>query len=383
MKFAQIAGQKEIINRIVHNVKAGRISHAQLIAGSEGSGSLPLALAYAQFVNCTDKQYFDDESPIVGDSCGNCPSCLKSHRMVHPDIHFVVPVNETKQSKKRITRDYLPQWRQFITERSPYSTLNQWYEFIEMEKQGIISAEECNEILNTLNYKSYESEYKVMIIWMIEKLFYSAAPKILKILEEPPEKTLFLLVSEQPHQILDTILSRVQLIKLSRLTTSEIADYLSLVYGVGHNTAVRLSDKFDRNISAVIETFKNEDETVEFMNWFIEWMRICFRQNTQQILNIANDFRNLGREKQKQYLHFVISQVRNAWVQQYSGRLKHLYDPTQEEFYENFGKYLNGSNILLISKELESALYAVERNANQRMLMTDVSMKIGNYLRLK
>ncbi len=383
MKFADIAGQKSEINRIVRNVRKGRISHAQMIAGSEGSGSLPLALAFAQFVNCTEKLYFDSTNGIIGDSCGKCPSCLKSKKMIHPDIHFVVPVNESKQSKKRITKDYLQQWREFILTRTPYSNLNQWYKFIEMEKQGIISADECNEILNTLNYKSFESEYKIMIIWMIEKLYYSAAPKILKILEEPPEKTLFILVSDHPQQVLDTIISRVQLIKLPKLSVSDISEYLNIHYGVDQSAAVKYSDKFDRNLNIIIEVINNDDESEEFMKRFIEWMRICFKQNTTEVLAVANDFKNLGREKQKQYLNFVITQVRNAWIQVYSDRLKHIHDSSETSFYRNFGKYLNQNNIYLIRKELEDALFAVERNANQRILFTDVSMKIGNYLRMR
>jgi DNA polymerase III subunit delta' len=383
MKFSDIAGQGETINRIIQNVRKGRVSHAQMIIGPEGSGTLALALAYAQFINCTDKQYIDSPDGLTGDSCGTCPSCLKSRKLIHPDIHFVVPVNETKQIKKRITREFLPQWRQFLAERSPYTNLNQWYEFIEMEKQGLITAEECNEMLNTLNYKTYESEYKVMIVWMIEKLFYAAAPKILKILEEPPEKTLFLLVSDNPQQVLDTIMSRVQLIKLRKPSTREIADHLVSLFGMDQPKAVRLSDRYDRNMAAIFEAIQNEDSASGYMEKFTEWMRICFRMNTKQILSAANDFRNLGREKQKQFLSFATIQMRNSWVNHFSGQLMHQHDPQLETFYANFGKYLNESNIQLICKELEDAIYAVERNANQRILFTDVSLKIGGFLKHK
>jgi len=380
MRFSEIAGQKETINRIVRNVQKGRISHAQMIVGREGAGSLAIALAYAQFVNCTDKQYFEDGN-IAGDSCGKCPSCLKSEKMIHPDIHFVVPVNETKAIKKRITREFLVQWRSFLLNGSPYVGLNQWYEFIEMEKQGLINVDECNEIVNTLNYKTYESEYKIMIVWMIEKLYYSAAPKLLKILEEPPAKTLFLLVSDHPQQVLDTIMSRVQLIKLSPLKASEIAEYLDRKFQIESQKAFRLSDKYDRNLASIIEALNNEDDTDIFMDKFIEWMRICYKQTSREILNLANDFKNLGREKQKQFLNFALSQIRNAWVHHYSFKLKHLHDPEKDAFYQNFGKYLNENNIQLIYKELEEASYAVERNANQKILFTDMTLKMGMFLR--
>jgi DNA polymerase III subunit delta' len=383
MKFAEIAGQKDIINHIVTNVRNGRISHAQLFAGTEGSGSLAIALAYAQFVNCTDKQYFDDSHEILGDSCGNCPSCLKSKKLIHPDIHFVIPVNDTKSIKKGITRDFLPLWRQFLLEKSPYVTLNQWYEFIEMEKQGIISAEECNEILNTLSYKTYEGEYKIMIIWIIEKLYYSAAPKILKILEEPPDKTLFLMVSNNPGQILDTILSRVQMVKLPRLKTVEISNYLEKHYSGNSQASVKLADKYDNNLATVLEAMSLEDHSARYITQFIEWMRVCYKQDTRLIIEESAKFRELGREKQKQFLQFVITQIRNAWVHHISRNLLHFHDPEQQGFYENFGKYLHSGNIGKIREELEKAVYAIERNGNQRFIFTDTSLKIGNFLRVR
>ncbi len=383
MKFIEIAGQRDVINRIVRNVRNGRISHAQMIVGVEGAGSLALALAYAQFVNCTDKQFFDESEDVLGDSCGLCPSCLKSNKMIHPDIHFVLPVNETKENKKKITREFLPQWRNFIQEKSAYVNLNQWYNYIEMEKQGLINVEECNEIIHTLNYKTYESEFKIMIIWMIEKLYYAAAPKILKILEEPPDKTLFLLVSDHPQQVLDTILSRVQLMKLSKLKTSEIVDFLIKFHNIDQSRALKLSDAHDRNLNLILDAIAGEDVSGDFMKNFVDWMRLCYKQNTHEILAIANEFKNMGREKQKQFLGFALTQMRNAWVQQYSGRLKHMHDSEHEPFYSNFGKYLHEGNISRIYSELEDALFAVERNANQTVLFTDTSMKIGMFLKMK
>jgi DNA polymerase III subunit delta' len=383
MKFSEIAGQKEVINRIVQNVKIGRISHAQMIVGKEGSGSLSLALAFAQFVNCTNKQYAPENSELHGDSCGECPSCYKSKKLIHPDIHFVLPVNETKQIKKKLTKYFMPAWRDFIQSRSAYVGINQWYDFIEMEKQGIISADECNEILNTLNYKTYESEYKIMIIWMVEKLYYSAAPKILKILEEPPQKTLFLLVSDNPFSILDTIISRVQMIKLSKLSVNDIVKYLDLHYSTPQSTAVKLCDAYDCNLNAIIEALNHEDISAQFMKLFVEWMRICFKQNTSQILSLSNEFKEMGREKQKQYLQFAITQIRNAWVQKISTKLYHCHSSEHDSFYKNFGKYLHETNTQLIRKELELTYYAIERNANHKILFTDTSLKIGNLLKLQ
>ncbi len=384
MKFADLAGQKEIINRILENIKNGRVSHAQMFISSEGSGALPLALAYAQYINCTDKQFFShDSAKIKTDSCGECPSCNKSRKMIHPDIHFVVPVNESKKVSKGITRDFLPLWRKFIIENSAYINLNQWYNYIEIEKQGIISAEECNEIINTLTYKAYESEYKVMIIWMIEKLYYSAAPKLLKILEEPSDKTLFLLISENPQQVLETIMSRAQLIKIPRLHVSDITDYLSSKHGIEYQKSVRLSDRYNRNLSDILGNLRNELDAEHKFKQFSEWMRICFKQNMQQIISMSKDFKNLGRENQKLFFNYSLSQIRNAWVNKYSEKLKEMHEPTQIEFYNKFGKYLNSENVFLLHNELENGILGVERHANQRILFTDITLKIGNYLKLK
>ena len=190
--------------------------HAQLFLGPEGSGKLPLALAYAQYINCQNRQ--------EDDSCGHCPSCIKFNKLIHPDLHFVYPVSKTKDSSDKPTsKEFLKPWRELVLENNGYINLTDWYEKIDIEKkQGIINADDCNNIIKTLSYKSFESEYKIMIIWMVEKLFHSAAPKILKILEEPPEKTLFILISENPDIIINTILSRTQLVKIPKIANNDL-----------------------------------------------------------------------------------------------------------------------------------------------------------------
>lgn len=385
MKFAELAGQKEAANLIVDNVRLGRISHARLVIGHNGSGNLAMALAFAQYVNCTDKQWFGEEAPLKGDSCGNCPSCVKSNKMIHPDIHYIVPVTTTKDvPKKPLTRDFLPQWRSFIQQKSPYVNVNQWFEYIEVEnKQGIISADECNEMLATLNYKTYESEYKIVIIWMIEKLYYAAAPKILKILEEPPEKTLFLLVSDHPQLILDTILSRVQLLKLNKPTHLEVASYLQQFYKLEQQKAVQLCDRYDSNLVKIIESLDSSSDEEEFMEKFVEWMRQCFKLNTEMINAFAIEFRDLGREKQKQYLQFVAVQLRNAWVGVKHPTLLNCHLSEQSTFYSNFGKYLHADNLPSILKEIEKAIFGIERNGNPRFIFTDASFIIGKSLQMK
>ncbi|MFH1321736.1 MAG: hypothetical protein ABII90_13940 [Bacteroidota bacterium] len=215
MLFKEVIGQQSTKEQLIQTVKDNRISHAQLFLGPEGSGNLPMAIAYAQYISCEKR---GDE-----DSCGICPSCYKYNKLAHPDLHFIYPVATTKEVPKDPTSaKFSDKWRQAISE-NPYLNLNQWYNQIDIaNKQGIINAEDCNEIIKKLSLKTYESEFKVMIIWKPERLYHAAAPKLLKILEEPPQKTLFLLVAENQDQIIKTILSRTQLVKFRKIYDQDL-----------------------------------------------------------------------------------------------------------------------------------------------------------------
>jgi len=259
MRFADIIGQEDVKKRLVQTVKESRVSHAQLFLGPEGSGKLALAVAYAQYINCTNKQ--------GDDSCGECPSCVKYQKFIHPDLHFIYPTAKIKNIDKPMSKDFIKQWRELLSETNSYINLPDWYSKIGIErKQAIINARDCNEIIKTLTYKSYESEYKVMIIWMVEKLFHSAAPKILKVLEEPPDKTLFLLVSENQDLIINTILSRTQLIKIGRLDDNNLSKAL---ISDGYqpavvNDAVRIAG--GNYLAAVRLISQSDDERYNFVS---------------------------------------------------------------------------------------------------------------------
>ena len=193
MRFSEIPGQAEIKTKLIQAVLSGRIPHAQLFLGPEGCGNLALAIAYAQFINCKSKIYHQTEDEIPADSCGSCPSCLKFEKYAHPDLHFIFPNNTNKQiNKNNSSANFQNEWREILRETQTYFSASQWYDKINLEnKQGIINARDCEEIIRILSLKSYEAEFKIMIIWKVEKLFYAAAPKILKILEEPTDKTIF------------------------------------------------------------------------------------------------------------------------------------------------------------------------------------------------
>nr|MBC8146675.1 DNA polymerase III subunit delta [Bacteroidota bacterium] len=219
MQFKEVIGHEEIKKRLIQTVRENRISHAQLFAGQEGIGKLALAIAYGQYISCTNKQETD--------SCGVCPSCIKYNKLIHPDLYFTYPVSTNKEVKtKPLSRLFISKWREILLQKDYIFSLQQWYQKIQIEnKQGIINTEDCNEIIKSLSLKTFESEYRVVIIWMPEKLFHAAAPKLLKILEEPPPKTLFLLITESPDKILKTIISRTQIIKIPKLKDQDVKEY--------------------------------------------------------------------------------------------------------------------------------------------------------------
>ena len=317
MLFKEITGQTEIKNRLIKSVKDQRVSHAQLFLGPEGSGKLPLAIAYAQFINCKEKKFYENsEDGLTGDSCGVCPSCQKFNHLAHPDLHFIYPVATTKEVKdKPISSNFIKYWRELLVNRNYYINLNDWYEAIGIEKkQGIINVADCSEILKKLSYKSYESEYKVMIIWMVEKLYYSAAPKILKILEEPPDKTLFILISENQDQIINTILSRTQLVKIPKIKDKDIRQALINIAGLDKtklDDAIRLANG---NMREAVLHMKGEVEDDDLLHLFATWMRSSFTMKMEKIIPVVNDISKKNREQQKMLLTYSLDIIRKAML---------------------------------------------------------------------
>lgn len=379
MRFAEVIGQQAAKQRLIKTVKDNRVSHAQLFLGPEGSGKLALAIAYAQFINCTRR--------TQDDSCGYCPSCIKFSKLVHPDLHFIYPTAATEKFDKPVSTDFIPKWRELLLETRYYPNLTSWFEKIGIErKQAIINTRDCSEILRTLSYKSYEAEYKVMIIWMVEKLFHAAAPKILKILEEPPDKTLFILVSENQEQILKTILSRTQLIKIPPIEKEAILDALigenyepSLV-----NEAVAISG--GNYIEAKQMICRSETETQNFTR-FTVWMRLCFSGKIAETIDFIGEISKLNRDEQKGFLGFALRMIRHSLfissncselVKLNSDEIGFIYGSGSKRFYP----YIHQYNVHLIADALNESIHNIERNAHAGILFMDLSFKLGNYLKM-
>lgn len=376
MQFSTIIGQTQVKRRLVQTVKESRISHAQLFLGPEGSGKLALALAYAQFINCTGRTAESD------DSCGTCPSCHKYSQLAHPDLHFVYPVAATKDvPKKPISKNFAAKWRELLVERNAYISLSHWYDTIGIEnKQGIINADDCNEIIKTLSYKSYEAQYKVMIIWMVEKLFHAAAPKILKILEEPPDRTLFILVAEEPGQIISTILSRTQLVKIPRLSDEEIRSALIKQHEIEPASAHRATLTANGNFIEALEILSDENSDEYFVQ-FRQWMRLCFKLEVQAANEWISGIAKSGREKQKAFFAHGLQILRECLAAKIQGEDVVKRDGEEKQFVINFARTVNVKFIGAVSEMLNEASYHIERNANPGILFTDLSLKINKLLR--
>ncbi len=373
MRFADITGQEEIKKRLVTTVEESRVSHAQLFLGPEGSGKLALAIAYAQYINCTDKQN--------GDSCGVCPSCVKYRKLIHPDLHFIYPTAKIKNIEKPTSKDFISQWRELLLEKNSYVNLSHWYSKIGVErKQAIINARDCNDIIKTLSYKSYESEYKVMIIWMVEKLFHAAAPKILKVLEEPPDKTLFLLVSENQDLIINTILSRTQLIKIGKLTDSDLTKALIKEgYDPAEvNNAVRIAD--GNYLAAERLISQSEDERYNFLK-FREWMRNVYQFDVEKLSKFVAGMSKNSREKNKSFLNYALRFTRECLLMNYNSSDLVRISNEESEFINKFYPFINERNSSLIAEELDRSIYHIERNANPGVLFMDLSLKFAKWLR--
>ncbi len=376
MRFSSIPGQNIIKRRLIQTVKESRISHAQLFFGPEGSGKLAITLAYAQYVNC--------QARTPEDSCGSCPSCIKYEKLVHPDLHFILPVAVTRKVPKNpVTREFLAEWRELLISQACYVSLNDWYEKIDIEnKQAIINADDCNEIIKTLNYKAFESEYKVMVIWMVEKLFHSAAPKILKILEEPPDKTLFILISENHDQIIPTILSRTQPVKFLKVDDTTVMEELQRRTARPEDDLIPLVRQAEGNM-ILARRIAAEQMDAELFERFALWMRLCYQQKVAGLAEFTEKMASLGRERQKGFLHYALRFMRECLLLPYTGQGPSRLNPEEKAFAVNFAPFVHRENGVLITEELNRALFHIERNANPSFLFMDLSLVFGKLLKMK
>ena len=376
MLFNQIICQEHIKNYLQKSAENGRIPHAQLFVGKEGSGTLPMAIAYAQFLLCN----FSD----------NVEACnLKCNKLQHPDLHFAFPVTTNDSVKKHpVSNLFLEDWRQFINEQ-PYGSLFNWLQHIGVEnKQGLIGVDEAEDIVKKLKLKSYEGGFKVMIIWMAEKMNIAAANKLLKLIEEPPEKTVFLLITENEEQIINTIKSRCQALHFPALSEQDIANSLQVNYQVSENEAAKIAHQAEGNYNKAIHLLQNDANDIIFEEWFVTWIRTAFRAKgnaavVQELISWSDTIAKSGRETQKRFLNYCLQFFRQALLLNYkSDQL--VFMETKTGFnLSKFAPFVHANNILEIEKELNEAMYHIERNGNAKIILLDLSMKLTRFLHKK
>jgi DNA polymerase-3 subunit delta' len=375
MNFSHIPGQKVIIGKLIRSVKEERVSHAQLFAGPEGCGSLALALAYARFISC--------ENRSEQDSCGICKSCVKYEKMIHPDLHFVFPVIKGKKTTDPVSDNYLEEWREFV-KKSPFFTLNDWLNSIEVgNAQGLIFASEASEIIKKLSLKTFESDFKIMVIWLPEKMHPSAANKLLKMIEEPPEKTLFLLVSEEPDKIIPTILSRCQLIKIPTFSETDIGNYLINRFGIPQEKADDISHVSTGNISRAIELCEDEESSLTNLDKFRTLMRFAWKRDVLSIINWSEEIATTGREAQKNFISFALRILRENLMLTLDQKRNNLVFLAGEEatFSGNFHPFINQKNIYPLYDEFNLVFSHIEANGNAKIIFLDLALKVTKLIR--
>ena len=370
MQFKHIAGQAAIKQRLIGTVNDNRVSHAQLFLGPEGSGSLALAVAYAQYLCCEDKQ--------LDDSCGVCSSCRKYQKLAHPDLHFSYPFFAKDAKDTALT--FIDQWREALL-TNPYLSLDIWRSYLDAEnKQANINIAECHAIIKKLSFKPFESAYKVLILWLPEYLD-KEGNALLKIIEEPQPNTLFLLVAQNQDQILNTILSRTQLVKIPALSYEEIKQELIENHHQTEFAAAEVAYLCNGNLTEALAMLQQENKSYHTL--FIQWLRLCFANKGPAVMGFVDQAAKMGRENQKNFLRYGINFIREcSLLMAGAGNLVHL--PAQElETAQKMASVMNLSAAQAISTELEKAHYHVERNANPKILFLDVSLQLIKILNFK
>lgn len=369
MLFKEIIGQQKIKDRLIQTVKDNRISHAQLFLGPEGSGNLALAIAYAQYIACTNKH--------DSDSCGVCPSCQKFAKLVHPDLHFVFPVATTKAIKKDpVSDDFIAQWREALIE-NPYINQTRWYDIIDVEnKQGLISKNESSVIVRKLSLKTFEADYKTLIMWLPEKMNSAAANTLLKIIEEPPSKTLFILVSENSEQIITTILSRTQLIKIPQIDAESLHTALCDRMGLTADKAYDIVHLANGNYLSALNLIETTDENSENHDRFVEIMRFCYQNKIIEIVNWVESISTIGREKQKRFLEYAIRMIRENFMLNINQKNIVYLTKQEAEFSNKFYPFINKENVFKIYEHLNRAFADIEMNAYNKIVFLDLGLKL-------
>ncbi|MEX0315944.1 MAG: ATP-binding protein [Allomuricauda sp.] len=381
MLFKDVLGLEHIKNHLVSTAESGRVAHAQLFVGREGTGTLPMAIAYAQYLLCNNEGGENEGENII---CNT-----KCNSLTHPDLHFAFPVSTSDKVKSHAVSDhYLEDWRQFVNEQ-PYGNLFDWYRLIGIEKkQGQIGVDEAQDVVKKLSLKSYEGGYKILIIWMAEKMNTAASNKLLKLIEEPPEKTVLLLIAENEEHIINTIRSRCQILHFPPLSENAIAEGL-IHKGLQEAEANSIAHEANGNFNKALDLMNKDSEDLVFERWFVQWVRSAFKAKgnkgaIQELILWSDEVAKTGREVQKQFLNYCLRAMRQALLLNYQAtELVYLKIHMEKFDLSKFAPFVHENNIEQIVEELEQAIFHVERNGNSKIIFTDLSIKLTRLLHAK
>ena len=377
MKFSEIIGHDDLKLRLRQQIDAGRVSHAQLFTGLAGYGTLPLALAYVQYLFCPNRH--------AGDSCGECPSCRQIEALAHPDLHFVFPVNKReKKSGEVVTSDlFIEKWREIWHEKRGVFSAEEWYERLDLGKtmKGLITAKESEEIIRKLQFKSYSSEYKAMIIWLPEAMNQEAANKILKILEEPWEKTLFILVSERPELLLQTIISRTQEVSVPRIDVATLRE-VAIAEGKSPEEALNMARLAGGSLLELGELMRGESDEMrhQCFELFTRLMRLSYNDKHLELFEWADDMTALTREGQRQFFLHSVRLLRESYMLHAGlGKISYLWGE-EAEFCAKFAPFIGNQNIEALISEIERAMLQIAQNGAPRIVFTHFALAVSKMI---
>ena len=379
MKFSDIIGQTDLIKILKKNIDTGRVAHAQLFEGETGRGTLALAIAYVQYLNCNSKQF--------GDSCGVCSSCKKISSLQHPDLHFVYPVNKSdkavnmSKTQPPTSDNFIDSWREFISESTPngYVTQNSWYDFIKLNSKTIkptINKLEADLILKKLTLKPTDSEFTMIIIWLPERMNESAANTLLKQFEEPVTNALFLFVTEDSSKIIKTIISRTQSITIPPISQNDIEQYLKENVNLTATNDISLTARISNgSIPKAIENMSSEiGVTTKAFDIFVKLMRYCYQRQHLQLLNWVDEFTNLDKENVDTFFSVAIETLRYSYMENIGLPELNISNKSERGFISKFYPYVSSQNIEQLIDNLEKASFDLYRNGNPKIVMTHFAL---------
>lgn len=367
MYFKDIIGQEEAKQRLIQEVKGNKIPHARLFCGKEGVGKLPLAIAYARYLACSHRGETD--------ACGVCPNCKMYDKLAHPDLHFVFPVIKRK-NKDTVSDDFLTEWREQLI-RMPYFGLSQWLEEMGAEnQQAQIFVKESDEMVRKLSLKSSQGGWKVMIVWLPEKMNQECSNKLLKLLEEPPSQTAFILVSEEPDALIATIRSRTQRFNIPGIDESTLTAELRSRYGLQTEDAQEIARRSEGSLLKALETIHLNEESKLFFEWFVSLMRLAYQRKIREMKAWSEQLASIGRERQKHFLAYAQRMVRENFIYNFHHPSINYLNEEERQFATRFAPYVNEKNVMGIMNELSEAERHISQNVNARMVFFDFALKM-------